>query len=67
VPPEPSDTAEAVHRLKEEVDQLTLQQSKALRMATLVGMTPEEAQDYDARRKLILKYVQDLAVLEESQ
>jgi len=36
-------------------------------MATLVGMTPDEAQDYDARRKLILKYVQDLAVLEESQ
>jgi hypothetical protein len=67
VPPEPSDTAEAVHRLKEEIDKLTLQQSKALRMATLVGMTPDEAQEYDARRILILKYVHDLAVLEESQ
>lgn len=67
MPPEPSDTAEAVHRLKEEIDKLTLQQSKALRMATLVGMTPDEAQEYDARRILILKYVHDLAVLEESQ
>lgn len=67
MPPEPSDTAEAVHRLKEEIDKLTLQQAEALRMATLVGMTPDEAQEYDARRKLILKYVHDLAVLEESQ
>jgi len=67
VPSGPSDSVEAVHRLKEEIGKLTLQQSKALRMATLVGMTPDEAQDYDARRKLILKYVQDLAVLEESQ
>jgi ATP sulfurylase len=67
VPPESSDTVEAVHRLKEEIDKLTLQQAKALRMATLVGMTPDEALEYDARRKLILKYVHDLAVLEESQ
>ena len=36
-------------------------------MATLVGMTPDEAQEYDQRRKVILKYVHDLAVLEESQ
>lgn len=67
MPPESSDTVEAVHRLKEEIDKLTLQQAKALRMATLVGMTPDEALEYDARRKLILKYVHDLAVLEESQ
>lgn len=67
MPPEPYDTSEAVHRLKEEIDKLTLQQSKALRMATLVGMTPDEAQEYDQRRKVILKYVHDLAVLEESQ
>lgn len=67
MPPEPYDTSEAVHRLKEEIDKLTLQQSKALRTATLVGMTPDEAQEYDQRRKVILKYVHDLAVLEESQ
>ena len=67
MPPEPYDTSEAVHRLKEEIDKLTLQQSKALRMATLVGMTPDEAPEYDQRRKVILKYVHDLAVLEESQ
>jgi len=63
----PSQTTDAIHRLKEEIDKLTKQQSDALQLATLVGMTPDEAEEYDQRRKKILEYVQDLKVLEESQ
>jgi DNA-directed RNA polymerase specialized sigma24 family protein len=67
VPEEPSETAAAIHRLKEEIDKLTLEQTEALRMAMYVGMTPDEAKEYDERRALILAYVQDLKMLEESQ
>jgi uncharacterized protein YciW len=62
-----NDTVEAIHRLTQEIDKLTVRQAEALQMATYVGMTPDEAQEYDERRRQILKYVQDLAVLEESQ
>jgi hypothetical protein len=63
----PSQTTDAIHRLKEEIDKLTGQQFEALQLATLVGMTPDEAQEYDQRRQRILGYVQDLKILEESQ
>ena len=63
----PSQTTGAIHRLKEEIDKLTQQQSDALQLATLVGMTPDEAEEYDQRRQKILGYVQDLKILEESQ
>jgi len=62
-----SQTIGAIHRLKEEIDKLTRQQSEALQLATRVGMTPDEAEEYDQRRKKILEYVQDLKILEESQ
>ena len=64
---ESSHTVEAIHRLKQEIDKLTEQQASSLQMAMHVGMTPDEAQEYDQRRKQILRYVHDLAVLEESQ
>lgn len=63
----PSHTTGAIHRLKEEIDKLTCQQADALHLATLVGMTPDEAEEYDQRRQRILEYVQDLKILEESQ
>jgi hypothetical protein len=62
-----SETAEAIHRLKEEIDKLTLQQTEALKMAIYVGMTPDEAKEYDERRRRILEFVLDLRILEESQ
>jgi len=61
-----SETTEAIHRLKEEIDKLTEQQTEALKMATYVGMTPDEATEYDQRRARIMQYVQDLKTLEES-
>lgn len=61
-----SSTEDAIHRLKEEIDKLTKEQSQALDRAVYLGMSPEEAREYTGRRKLILKYVQDLAILEQS-
>lgn len=61
-----SQTTEAIHRLKEEIDKLTEQQTEALKMATYLGMTAEEAAEYDERRDRTLQYVQDLKTLEES-
>jgi hypothetical protein len=51
----PSDTLGAVQRLKEEIDNLTEQQSEALKMATYVGMTPDEATECDERRARIFE------------
>lgn len=65
--PNPSNTAELVHRLKEEIDKLTEEQSNALESAVYVGMTPDEAKEYDERRARILKLIDYLAKLELSQ
>jgi hypothetical protein len=47
---QPSESVEeTVHRLKEEIDTLNQQQSEAPKTATYLGMTPDEAQDYDQR------------------
>jgi hypothetical protein len=51
---ETSETAAAIHRLKEEIDKLTREQAKALELATFVGMTTDEAKEYDQRRRAIL-------------
>ena len=61
-----SQSAEAIHRLKEEIDKLTEQQIQALRSATCLGMTTDEAKEYEERRDMILEYVKDLKMLEQS-
>jgi hypothetical protein len=63
---ERSQTAEAIHRLKEEIDKLTNQQTEALKTATYLGMTTDEVKEYEQRREKILEYVNDLKILEES-
>lgn len=62
----PSETADAIHRLKEEINRLTKEQDEDLKMAVDVGMTPDEAKEYDERKQRILAYVQQLAILTES-
>ena len=62
----PSDREKTVHRLKEEIGRLTKQQTEALQSATYLGMSPEEAKQYDARRARILKLVEQLHQLEEA-
>ena len=50
----------AGERLKEEIERLTEQQSEALRAATYIGMTPDEAREYDERRDYILTLLREL-------
>jgi hypothetical protein len=64
---DPSQTAEAAHRLKQEIDRLTEEQAKALKQAIYVGMTPEETKQYDQRRTRITKLLQQLGMLEKAQ
>ncbi len=65
-PTEPSDHERAIHRLKEEIERLTKQQAQALESATYLGMSPDEAKQYDARRAQILKLVEQLRQLEKA-
>lgn len=62
-----TETAAAVHRIKQEIDRLTEQQAHALKQATFVGMTPDEAKEYDERRTLITKFIRELELLERAQ
>ncbi len=64
--PEPSETLQTIHRLKQEIDRLTAQQDEALKSATFLGMTTDEAKEYEERRNLILQLVTDLEMLEKS-
>jgi len=61
---QPSESIEeTVHRLKEEIDRLNQQQSQALKTATYLGMTPDEAQEYDQRRTRITELVMQLSII----
>jgi hypothetical protein len=64
---ETSETVEAVHRLKQEIDRLTEQRPKALKQAIYFGMMPDEAKEYDQRRTSITQLVQELGTLEKTQ
>ena len=61
-----TETLTAVERIKEEIDRLTEEQSNFLRTATYVGMTPDEAKEYDKRRAGITSLVQELELLEKA-
>jgi hypothetical protein len=63
---EPSEHESVIHRLKEEIHSLTKRQSEALLTATYVGMTPDEAKEYDSRRDEILKLVEQPRQLEKA-
>ena len=67
MPTDGTDTVAAVHRLKQEIDRLTEEQAEALKAATYLGMTSEQAKHYDERRRNITKLVQQLALLEKAQ
>ena len=64
--PSPLQTSQTIHGLKLEIDKLTTQQTEALQRAIFVGMTSDEAKEYDERRTRISQYIQDLKILEES-
>lgn len=52
-------------RLTAEFDRLTLEQARALRSATLTGMTAEQVRGYDARRRKITKLVKEISGLQK--
>jgi hypothetical protein len=60
-------TLEAIHRIKQEIDTLSEQQSEALKTATYVGMTAEQAREYDARRQQITNLLEELRLLKIAQ
>jgi len=60
----PSDPVKAVRRLIAEIDRLTKQQADLLRVATRIGMTPDEAKRYESWQTELLKRVEELRQLE---
>ena len=64
--PMDNSSTEATHILKQKIDHLSNIQSEALRSATFVGMSPEEAKEYDARRQEITGLVKQLQSFENA-
>lgn len=63
----PVATKITIEDVKAEIDLLTAQQTNALQMATFLGMTPEEAKEYDNRRSRITRLVKQLAMLTKAE
>ena len=61
------DSVDAALCLRQEIEKLTQEQSEALKTATFVGMTAEEAKIYDARRRRITELVEQLRALQNSK
>jgi hypothetical protein len=60
-----SEHVKAVRRLKAEIDRLTKKQADVLRVATRIGMTPDEAKQYDSWQTELVKLVDELRTLGE--
>ena len=58
-------TSAAISRLKQEMDSLRQQQRDALDQATFVGMTSDEAIDFDERSDKVLRLLQQVSILQE--
>ena len=56
-----------MERLRKQIDELTHEQINALKQATYVGMTPDDAKAYDARRIKITSLTQQLAEVRQAQ
>lgn len=58
-----SETGAAIQRLQQEIDSLGQQQAEALKTATFVGMTSDEATEYDERGEKITELIRQLKLL----
>jgi hypothetical protein len=58
--PNHSSTPDAVHRIKEELNILAEQQSKALEKAIYLGIAPDDGKQCDDRRKRISDLMRQL-------
>jgi hypothetical protein len=54
-----------INQLRQEIDALRRAQDRALQSAVFVGMTPDEAKEYDSRRQRILSLLRRLMILQE--
>ena len=54
-------------RLTAEFDRLTVEQARALRSATLAGMTAAQMKGYDARCRKITRLVKEISVLQRTR
>ena len=59
-------TVDSVERLKQKIDTLAEKQAEALRAATYIGMTSDDAKEYDDRRNHILTLIKELERLEKA-
>jgi hypothetical protein len=59
-------TVSEVQRLKHEIDRLTRLQADALQHAIYLGMTPNEAKEYDERRSMLTRLVEQLGALTQA-
>jgi hypothetical protein len=59
----PTDTKDALQRLKDEIQQLSDEHSEALKAATYRGMTAEEAEVCHARRARITELINQMMQL----
>ena len=62
----PLNANETIQRIKQEIERLTAEQTAALKSATYVGMTSEEARQHDARRNRITQLAQQLRQLQQT-
>jgi len=61
-----SETVEAIHRLKQDIDSLGEQQAEALQTAMFMGMTPSEVIEYDERGDKITELIRQLTLLQKA-
>jgi len=59
--------ADLIQRLRQQIDALTQEQADALKRATYLGMTPDEAKVYDARRIKITELMGQLVEIRQAQ
>ena len=64
---ERGETTEVTIRLRQEIDNLIDEQTEALKRATFIGMTPDDAKMYDARWQTIMRLIQQLAEIQKDQ
>ena len=64
---ERGEATEMMTRLRQEIDDLIDEQTEALKRATFIGMTPDDAKMYDARSQTITRLMQQLAEIQEGR
>jgi uncharacterized protein YeaC (DUF1315 family) len=52
---------------RQEINRLTKEQVQTLSVAVYLGMTPDEAKEYDDRHQHIRQLVEEVAMLERAQ